>query len=1730
MVETHQLTVRAVFVGCVLGAIVGASNIYLGLKTGFTFGPQLFGAIFGFAILKPLSRMIPESGLLGKLMGGPFGPKENCTVQSAATASGGLGILFVSAIPAMYRLGLLSEFPQQDVGKLIALAASAGFFGVFFVIPLRRYYIVHQKLIFPTPAATAYTIRSLHSNVGAIVARKKSLCLLYTFVTTFVYKVITNYAPAIIFDWHIGWTLYRLGFTSIISLENYGWYIEFTPAFFGAGMLSGNNASWSFFLGSVLAWGIIAPSLVKNGLAFGVEISDEYPLVSYQALSFKDPSLYVAHPSPRYWLLWPGVMVMLLYSFSDIILTALPLVTSLSKDSLKPASWFRRQELDPEDEDQTPMEDRVPTLWWTVGLFLSIIMCCAILATLFSMNVGEALLALILGFFFSFIGVQSAGQTDVNPVTTVAKASQLIFGGIGKGAHLAMHPSQMLNLSAGVIAGGSAAQACDMTGDLKTGYLLRAKPRNQFVAQLCGAVVAIFLITGLFILFSKASPCILYLPDSGICKYAAPSVAAWAAVAVAVSSPKLPVPASSGYTAIALGIASVITVVAKHYWIPKKYHGYIPNWNAIGLGFVVPQVFYSIAMVAGCTFNVLWRRSNPVGFDMYMFAVAAGLVAGEGLGGVFQALLAIIGVDGSKYGTAIGCPDDMELFCTSQFVTFPQTHQYRLSHQSSQLGLLNALRLLDTEPHYFIVMKITGSGSRLSPIAIDDSEDEVLQELVGEASFEYSLLSVTNQRDKVPTNGISANASTGSRQKPSFEDKTLQKRKRSMNDSGPIASTSQQRLDSATHMTEVLSKKARKRRRKLERLLQERGGQPPHPPIWLNDAHHPSHELPGPHIWDAVGMGLDKPLSVSGPYSTYNMANYVAQQHNSEIPVASSSSSWVASMAMAAAVPMSNGRGAEGWGSSSPHRSDHPQPSGHNKVHFSEPIPAPEPPPAPPPASIPAFAAPTAPLSTQTIGMKPDHDPSSKHGLFVIPPNTTKGNADASSKGEPYIPNPARTLVIEQLPKSHRTQDWVNKWSKSACGAYPVFLCIDHPGAKALVEFATAELARKAWGSPRLGVALVGLKTHQLKGRPREDLIKVWWYRVDGVGANAGVGEIEEGEIEGDAAEKEIEVPVKKETKKERKARLLRERQAKKLAAAAKLPAPLQQTSQVNVAAPDIPASKGASTPQLLSLLPNPVDYSQVKLSSGYPYCSITPQPLPHPLSQSPSTQFASIRHSRAPLPPQSTLETQWRLKHELPKKPTRETILNATASSISSSKSPSPMQSSSSTAQSGRTLFSLPVSPTYEDMDVDDDMDLESPRTAKRATFDPTPALSIQAPAPGGATQTLTTQVISVAIPDLLTSPVTSKIDSTTLDSVHDTSASLSITESTANQFAAPLLELITSRSSSASGTPPLEPRAMKNAPKGPSFKVRSLLARQRELEERIARSKVELGLVTTPVPPTASMESLLSTTGSSLQEDKEDKKAMEERLRSLVLRSQKSRSRSSASTTLSTTDAQIPSPISTLASPLQNDVASSTTMLPEAPASVPATPSVQASTFSLDDLAVSFITETIETFKATPNPPTPAPSSALASGPATTGSMQKPNFNATAVAKQKFELAVQQKRLEAQIAETKVLMAKFEKAQTKQEREAILAAMREQSRVASMSKDDNDFPTNTTVITVMPTTTTTVNQVAQVQSIANNAEHTLQGYATVHGVKKWPGSHENDSGVLIVSDDDDETDGDDE
>lgn len=131
------ITIRAMLVGCVCGALVNASNLYLGLKTGWTFGANLFGAIVGFSVIKAVSRLAPANV---PILGGSFGPRENNIVQTAATASGGLSNVFISAIPALYQLNLLTT-PKEDFWRLVSLTVVGGYFGFLFATPCRCFHV-----------------------------------------------------------------------------------------------------------------------------------------------------------------------------------------------------------------------------------------------------------------------------------------------------------------------------------------------------------------------------------------------------------------------------------------------------------------------------------------------------------------------------------------------------------------------------------------------------------------------------------------------------------------------------------------------------------------------------------------------------------------------------------------------------------------------------------------------------------------------------------------------------------------------------------------------------------------------------------------------------------------------------------------------------------------------------------------------------------------------------------------------------------------------------------------------------------------------------------------------------------------------------------------------------------------------------------------------------------------------------------------------------------------------------------------------------------------------------------------------------------------------------------------------------------------------------------------------------------------------------------------------------
>ncbi|EIE89131.1 hypothetical protein G6F46_000582 [Rhizopus delemar] len=643
LIEEFQFTWRASIVGSLLGCLVAASNTYLGLKIGWTFGASLFGAIFSFAIIKPISRVLPP-----KWGGGHFGPKENCTAQSAATTAGGLSAGFVSGIPAMYKLGLMSN-PREDAVALLLFTISAAFYGLFFAVPLRSHFVVKQDLVFPTPRAAAVTILSLHNTVdGEKAAMKKAMWMGIWFMVTFIWTLISYFVP--FFDTiHI---LYYIGHATnyeplMSANQDWSWYFKWDFPFFGAGLMTPGSTVLSFFIGTLVVYGIIGPCLVATG-------------------EFVAPMGFnAAGDTTNRFFLWPGIALMTITAFTELLIHYDSLwrgikggVLELYSAAMRGVHFFQRivlrtqlteQETDKykrtQDENEIfRPEELIPASWWIGGTFLSIIFTCAIMGRYFGMPVYQSIVAIILGFLFSFVGIQATGETDINPTGSIGKMSQLVFAKMPADSLQAVMKN---NLMAGNISASAASQAVDMVGDLKTGQLVGASPRSQFWAQFVASFFAIAIAVGLFILFADAYPCIIDQNLDAECEFGLVAVKAWASVTKLLTGTSEPLSRNSMIATIICAIAGVVFPLVRHFFVPEKYRKFYPSVSAVGIAMINTSPEVPLAMFIGWVSGKIWKRLRRTAYDDLMYSVAAGMIAGQGISAILQALFKITGVKGA---------------------------------------------------------------------------------------------------------------------------------------------------------------------------------------------------------------------------------------------------------------------------------------------------------------------------------------------------------------------------------------------------------------------------------------------------------------------------------------------------------------------------------------------------------------------------------------------------------------------------------------------------------------------------------------------------------------------------------------------------------------------------------------------------------------------------------------------------------------------------------------------------------------------------------------------------------------------------------------------------------------------------------------------------------------------------------------------------------------------------
>jgi OPT family oligopeptide transporter len=665
--ELPQITFRAIVAGIAIGSIVLISNFQFGLQTGWVSMMSLPSALLGFACFKILP------------IGRRFSDVENVFIQSVAVAvgTGPLAYGLVGIVPAIEKFLTADETGLETtflflLRDLLIWSFGLGLFGVFFAVPLRKQVIVKEKLPFPSGSATATLISVLHgseifddSEKDTIPSTQESdddylldnvdrysrynntpkykppnkvpqsevddtyksnvRSLTWTFVVSSIYTIIAYFIP-ILKNIPVFGSL----------LNEYSWNFQPSPAYIGQGIIMGLPTVLYMLLGAILGWGILAPLSKYKGWAPG-EYND-----------YTDGA--------QGWILWISLSIMV----SDSLVAFLVVAYKSIYDALN--YWKKSNErnkylqlteqLECERTALLPSDDTISlistysinvdskylvsnrTVWF--GVLLSSLICIISVKTVFGaiFPYYAIMIAVTLTFFFSVLGVRALGETDLNPVSGIGKLSQLIFALIIPRDH----PSRVLiNLVAGGIAEAGAQQAGDLMQDLKTGHLLGASPKAQFIAQIIGTLYSVFLSSIMY----KVYNAVYEIPSP---TFRIPTAIIWIDCSRLVTGEGLP-PYAFEFSMIFGLLFAVLSLVKNSVPSTYKYHKYliyIPNGVAVGIG-IYNSPNFTIARFLGGLLSYWWMRyGNHNKVKMIIFS--SGLILGEGLFSGFTLLLTSLGV------------------------------------------------------------------------------------------------------------------------------------------------------------------------------------------------------------------------------------------------------------------------------------------------------------------------------------------------------------------------------------------------------------------------------------------------------------------------------------------------------------------------------------------------------------------------------------------------------------------------------------------------------------------------------------------------------------------------------------------------------------------------------------------------------------------------------------------------------------------------------------------------------------------------------------------------------------------------------------------------------------------------------------------------------------------------------------------------------------------------------
>jgi uncharacterized oligopeptide transporter (OPT) family protein len=597
--STPQLTVRSMVLGSLLGFLLAFTNLYVGLKTGWGLGVAITACIVSFSLWNLCLRI--------GLARSPLSILESNCMQSTASAAGySTGSTMVSATPALL---LLSVSATNPGGQHLSWPLLAGwtFFlallGVALAIPMKRNMINQEKLRFPSGIAAAVTLQSLFSQGKEAVAKGRALlyaALVATLPPLLIDVPFRKPAPgrghqgllpdtAPIFDWlPVPGKNPKTGASYLAS--DWGFVLDNKLVMVAAGALTGPRICLSMVGGGLLLMYWLGPAALSAG---------------------------AAHSAGRAWReigIWVGAPIMIaagLLTFFSQWRTIVRAMGGLGRGNK--ASYATAE---------------VPGSWF-LGLGAVATVGVLIIGHLFfGIPWYLGFVAVLLTFFLALVACRATGESDITPIGAMGKITQLAYG-------VLIPQNATANLMTASITANAAASSADLLTDLKSGYLLGAHPRRQFIAQLLGVFAGTAAtVVGFHLLVPDAT--VLTGTGASAPAFAAPSAQSWLAVARLFQEGvgSLHPMARNG---IAWGLLAGLVLAALELLLPK-HKRWIPSPVGLGLGFMLP-FFNPLSMLLGALLAWAWSKRRAEHAERYVVPVSSGIIAGESIVSVAIALV-----------------------------------------------------------------------------------------------------------------------------------------------------------------------------------------------------------------------------------------------------------------------------------------------------------------------------------------------------------------------------------------------------------------------------------------------------------------------------------------------------------------------------------------------------------------------------------------------------------------------------------------------------------------------------------------------------------------------------------------------------------------------------------------------------------------------------------------------------------------------------------------------------------------------------------------------------------------------------------------------------------------------------------------------------------------------------------------------------------------------------------